>query len=232
VPPSVLRIAHILRDTQVAARLRTVRREVATTIEAAGAPRRELYKEQTRLDLALAAFELAKSEGLAAVRVPQIAAAVCVSPRTFNNYFAGKEQAIAWLAGRHAAGMATALRERPVDEPLRASLVEAVLGQYRPAREDGLPPHWLRDFRALVAREPALYGEYLTAVSSAERDLGDAITERVALFGPLQARVLAAMVAGAERAAVMYWMQTRAGPLTATVRVAVEQAVAGIGQTP
>lgn len=202
----------------------------ATTVEAATAPRRELYKEQTRLDLALAAFELAKSEGLAAVRVPQIAAAVGVSPRTFNNYFASKEQAIAWLAGRHAAGTASLLRERPSDEPLGQALVEAILGQYRPARDDGLPPHWLRDFRALVAREPALHGEYLTAMASAERDVGDAIIERVPSLSTLQARVVAAMVAGAERAAVMHWMNTPSGALTATVREAVEQAVAGMEQ--
>lgn len=83
-----------------------------------------------------------------------------------------------------------------------------------------------------MVREPDLYGEYLTAVLSAERDSGDAITERGASVGPLQARVLAAMVAGAERAAVMYWIQTRAGSLMATVREAVEQAIAGIGHTP
>ena len=83
----------------------------ATAAEAAAvAPRRELNRERTRLNLALAAFELAKSGGSAAVRVPQIAAAVGVSPRTFNNYFASKDQAIAWLAGRHAASMAAPLR--------------------------------------------------------------------------------------------------------------------------
>jgi AcrR family transcriptional regulator len=196
------------------------------------APRREQYKERTRLDLAVAAFELARADGLAEVRVPQIAAAAGVSARTFNNYFASKEQAIAWLAGRHAAGMAAALRERPAGEPLGHALLESVLGQYRPAQEDGLPPHWLRDFRALVAREPALHGEYLAAVAAAERDLGDAIAGRAASMGPLRARVLAAMVAGAERAAVMHWMNTQSGPLTATVREAVEQAVAGIGGTP
>ena len=32
-----------------------------------------------------------------------------VSTRTFNNYFTSKEQAIAWLAGQHASGMAVAL---------------------------------------------------------------------------------------------------------------------------
>jgi AcrR family transcriptional regulator len=157
--------------------------EATEFVEPAAAPRRELYKDRTRLDLALAA-----------VRVPRIAAAVGVSPRTFNNYFASKEQAIAWLAGRHAAGMAAALRQRQADEPLGPSLVEAVLGQYRPAREDGLPPHWLRDFRALVAREPALHGQYLNAMAAAERDLGDAIVERVASVGLLQARVVAAML--------------------------------------
>ncbi len=58
--------------------------------------RRDLQKEQIRLDLALAAFELAKAEGLAKVRVPQIAEAVGVSTRTFNNYFPSKEAAIVW----------------------------------------------------------------------------------------------------------------------------------------
>src|ERR1700685_3385795 len=58
--------------------------------------RRDLQKEQIRFDLALAAFELAKTEGLAKVRVPQIAEVVGVSTRTFNNYFPSKEAAIVW----------------------------------------------------------------------------------------------------------------------------------------
>jgi AcrR family transcriptional regulator len=187
-----------------------------------------LQKEQTRFDLALAAFELVDTQGLAKVRVPEIAAAVGVSPRTFNNYFASKEQAVAWLAGRHAAGMASALRGRPEGEPLGEALVVAVTGQYRPVREDGLPPYWLRDFRALVAREPALHGEYLKAMAAAERQLADAIAPRTPAGTLLDARVLAGMVAGAERAAVMYWMETQSGSLTGIVRQAVEQAVAGI----
>jgi AcrR family transcriptional regulator len=187
-----------------------------------------LQKEQTRFDLALAAFELVNAQGLAKVRVPEIAAAVGVSPRTFNNYFASKEQAVAWLAGRHAAGMASALQGRPAAEPLGEALVAAVTGQYRPAREDGLPSYWLRDFRALVAREPALHGEYLKAMAAAERDLADAIAARTPTGRLLDARVLAGMVAGAERAGVMYWTETQSGSLAGTVRQAVEQAVAGI----
>ena len=40
---------------------------------------------------------------------------------------------------------------------------------------DGLPPGWLRDFRALVAAEPALHGEYLKAAGAVEVALADAI---------------------------------------------------------
>jgi AcrR family transcriptional regulator len=194
--------------------------------------RRDRQREETRRDLALAAFELARERGLANVRVPEIALAAGVSTRTFNNYFASKEQAIAWPAGQHAAGMAMALRGRPAGEPLGEALVAVVTGQYRPPREDGLPPHWLRDFRSLVAREPALHGEYLTAMAEAERELADAIAARMPAGELLRARVLAAMVAGAERAAVRYWMATRSGSLSETVRQAVEQAVAGIGALP
>ena len=46
----------------------------AATLGSAPASRRDRQKEQTRLDLALAAFELARDHGLAQVRVPQIAA--------------------------------------------------------------------------------------------------------------------------------------------------------------
>lgn len=194
--------------------------------------RRDWQREETRRDLALAAFELTRERGLANVRVPEIARVAGVSTRTFNNYFASKEQAVAWLAGRHADGMASALRGRPAGQPLEEALVAVVTDQYRPGRQDGLPPHWLRDFRSLVAREPALHGEYLAAMAAAERELGDAIAARMPAGGLLRARVLAAMVAGAERAAVMYWMAARSGSLAGTVRQAIEQAVAGIGASP
>ncbi|MFF5287914.1 TetR/AcrR family transcriptional regulator [Paractinoplanes globisporus] len=194
--------------------------------------RSDRYRDETRLDLALAAFAQAKRAGLASVRVPRVAEAAGVSTRTFNNYFASKEQAIAWLGGRHAGGIAVALAERPAGEPIGTSLVEAVLSQYRPPQVEGLPPEFLRDFRALVADEPALQGEYLRAMAAAERDLGDVIEKRVPSLGTLRARVLAGVVFGAERAAVRYWMQARAGRLVDVVREALEPALAGWEQTP
>ncbi len=70
------------------------------------------------------------------------------------------------------------------------------------------------------------------AMGSAERELADAIAARAPGEGELRARVLAAMVVGAERAAVMYWMESRSGSLVGTVRDALEQALAGIGGPP
>src|SRR5580704_11642023 len=101
--------------------------------------RRDLQREQTRLDLALAAFELAKAEGLANVRVPQIAEAVGVSTRTFNNYFPSKEAAIVFPTTLRAARMTSELTERPAGEPLADSLVATVAGLYGPEGQDGLP---------------------------------------------------------------------------------------------
>jgi AcrR family transcriptional regulator len=121
--------------------------------------RRDQQKDQTRLDLALAAFELARQHGLAGVRVPQIAAATGVSPRTFNNYFPSKEAAIAWPATRRGIMLAASLDGRPAQEPLADALAEAAASMYQRDELDGLPPGWLRDFRALAAAEPALHGE-------------------------------------------------------------------------
>ena len=195
-------------------------------------PRRDRQREETRRELALAAFDLARDRGLANVRVPDIAAAVGVSTRTFNNYFASKEEAIAWPAAQRAAAMATSLTQRPSDEALGEALAATITGLYGPAEVDGLPPHWLRDFRALVAREPSLHGEYLKASDAAERALADAIAlRRNSDAADMSARVLAAMVVGAERAAVMFWMANRNGLLIDAVRSAVKQATAGVGES-
>src|SRR5580658_7861568 len=191
------------------------------------ARRRDQQKEQTRLDLALAAFDLAREHGLASVRVPQIAAATGVSPRTFNNYFASKEAAIVWPTTRRATRLAANLAGRPAEEPLAA----AVASMYDQDEMDGLPSGWLRDFRALVAKEPALHGEYLKAAAAAEAALAGAIARRTgAEEDQLEPQVLAAVVAGAERAAVRYWVRQAetSSTLTDVVRTAVGMAVRGM----
>jgi AcrR family transcriptional regulator len=190
--------------------------------------RRELQKEQTRLALAVAAFDLANEHGLANVRVPQIAAAVGVSPRTFNNYFHSKEAAIVWPVTVRAAGLAGSLARRPAEEPLTDAIVAAVAGQAGHTQIAGLPAAWLDEFRALVAAEPALHGEYLKAAAAAEPALADAIARRAGTpAGELEPLILAAAALAAERAAVMHWARTLTprSSLADTVRAAVAMAV-------
>jgi AcrR family transcriptional regulator len=193
--------------------------------------RRDQQREQTRLDLSLAAYELAKAEGLANVRVPQIAEAVGVSPRTFNNYFPSKEAAIVFPTTLRAARMVNDLVGRPADEPVADALIESVTGLYGAEGQDGLPGGWLDGFRALAAAEPALHGEYLKAISAGERGLANAIASRIgAAANDLEPLVLAAVVTAAERAAVLHWARqtTRQSPLVEVVRAALDMAVRGV----
>src|ERR1700753_2402962 len=192
--------------------------------------RRDQQKEQTRLDLALAAFELAKAEGLAQVRVPQIAAAVGVSTRTFNHYFSSKEAAIAWPTTLRGDRMARDLADRPAGEPLAGALVEVMGGMYGPVSQEGMPADWVDEFRAMVATEPALHGEFLKAQAAAEQKLAAAIADRTGATGTdLEPLLLAGVVLAAERAAIIYWSR-RAEPSTSLadlVRTAVTTALRG-----
>jgi AcrR family transcriptional regulator len=200
------------------------------TLGPAPVSRRDQQKEQTRLDLALAATELAKAHGLANVRVPEIAAAVGVSTRTFNNYFPSKEAAIVWPSTLRGARLASNLTARPPAEPLAEALVEAVAEMYADTGIDGFPAGWTSDFRALVAVEPSLHGEYLKAFAAAERALANAIAHRTgAETGQLEPVVLAAVTVGAERAAVLHWTRqaSPSTPLVDAVRTAVDMAVRG-----
>jgi AcrR family transcriptional regulator len=197
--------------------------------------RRDLQKEQTRLDLALAAFKLTQAEGLANVRVPQIAEAVGVSARTFNNYFSSKEAAIVWPTTLRGVRLANDLAGRSADEPLADALIASVAGLYGPAGQDGLPEGWLDGFRALATAEPSLHGEYLKAMAAGERALAEAIAQRSAADdNDLKPLVLAAVVVAAERAAVLHWFRqpTPRPPLVEAVRTAVGMAVRGIAGGP
>jgi AcrR family transcriptional regulator len=222
-----MRVAQRLRCTQICY---SGGMTPAPAVVPAAGRRREQQKERTRLDLALAACELAQAHGLANVRVPQIAAAVGVSPRTFNNYFPSKEAAIVWPATLRATLMAANLADRPAAEPLTEALVAAVTGLYTETGIDGLPPGWQRGLRALVAAEPALHGEYLKAAAAAESALGDAIARRTGTEpGQLEPMVLAAVIAGAERAANLYWArQDPSASLAEVVHAAVDMALRGL----
>ncbi|MEV7626358.1 TetR family transcriptional regulator [Actinoplanes sp. NPDC089786] len=103
---------------------------------------REDKKQATRAALSWAAVRLTVERGWDNVLVDDIAAAAGVSPRTFNNYFSSKGEAI---AARHLDRyllLADNLRHRPPAEPLWDALRAAVVGIMQPAPElpvDGSP---------------------------------------------------------------------------------------------
>lgn len=165
---------------------------------------RERKKLATREALSAAALRLALEHGPQNVRVDDIAEAAGVSPRTYNNYFSSREQAImVGLAAERGARVAAALRARPVDEPLEHAVVGALIEQYS---DDGEPDP---DALALITSAPALQAEFLDTIAAIERPLAEAIAARAGTDGQgeLGPEVLAAAVSAAARVAAERWLQ-------------------------
>jgi AcrR family transcriptional regulator len=160
---------------------------------------RERKKTATREALSAAALRLALEHGPDNVRVDDIAEAAGVSPRTYNNYFASREQAIvAAITAERALRIAAALRARPADEPLAEAVVEALVEQY------GEPPG---DALLLIKSAPNLRAEFVDTAAAIEQPLAAAIAARTGNKDDLAITVLAAAVSAAARVAVERWVR-------------------------
>ncbi|MEU3653252.1 helix-turn-helix domain-containing protein [Streptomyces sp. NPDC032161] len=163
---------------------------------------RERKKQATREALREAALRLAMERGPDQVRVEDIAEAAGVSPRTYNNYFASREQAIvsAVTADREAR-IAAAVAARPAGVCLADAVTEAVVEQYTNTGE--------REHEALllITTRPALRDAFLDTTVGIEPPLTAVIAERLADAGAHTARVLAASVAVAVRIALEGWLR-------------------------
>ncbi len=186
---------------------------------------RERKKVATRKALGIAAMRLAVERGLDNVLVEDIADAAGVSPRTFNNYFSSKHEAICALGFDRAMRIGAALRERPAGEPLWDAITAAVMSEYGSA-DRALGEDWMTGVR-LVTREPALRGEYLKVQAMTQYSLAEAIGLRMGFrpaaggsggsppraYGSMFPRILAAAVTAAVQAAMERWLH--ADPPTA-----------------
>jgi hypothetical protein len=106
-----------------------------------------------------------------------------------------------------------------------------VAGLYGPRGQEGLPEQWLDGFRAMVATEPALHGEFLKAQSAGERALAEMIARRTGATGSdLEPPLLAGVVFAAERAALLHWfrLDEPSTSLADVVRTAVAMALRGM----
>jgi AcrR family transcriptional regulator len=189
-----------------------------------GATIAERKRAVTRAALADAALSLALERGLEHVTVPDIAAAAGVSPRTFNNYFASKEEAVTAPAFDRMARILAVLGQRPAAEPAWEAVTAAILAQF-PAT-GGADPQSV-SHAGLVRNSPALWGEQLKVHAAIERLLAAAVAERLgAADGELRPRLIAAAAIGAARAAFGHWLD--AGGRTPLRRV-LAQALAETG---
>jgi AcrR family transcriptional regulator len=87
---------------------------------------RERKKADTRRALSDAALDLAFERGLDNVTREDIANLVGVSLRTFNNYFNGKYEALAYRQAERMRRSIAVLRQSPADEPLWTAISRAV----------------------------------------------------------------------------------------------------------
>jgi AcrR family transcriptional regulator len=167
---------------------------------------RERKKRATREALSTAALRLALERGPDGVRVDDIAEAAGVSPRTYNNYFSSREQAIvAGIAAERALRADRALRARPADEPLADAVVEAVVSALATGHDVGHAE------LALLTSAPALRAAFLDMVGAVERPLAAAIAERTGRPDDPAVEVLAAAVAAAARVAAGRWLRSWVG---------------------
>jgi AcrR family transcriptional regulator len=200
-----------------------------STSETAGPGLRERKKQQTREALSWAALRLAVDRGLSNVLVEDIAAEAGVSPRTYNNYFSSKAEAITWRHLNRARRTADLLRERPSGEPLWESVMRAVVAQAGGERASP-EPEWIAGVRLMIS-EPELQGEFLKASVAAERECAEAIAERTGTDPgrDMYPWLVAAAVSSAIRVANEQWLRAEPPvPLAPLLRDALTQIAAGL----
>ena len=192
-------------------------------------------KEATRAALSWAAVRLTVERGLNAVKVEDIASAVGVSPRTYNNYFSSKAEAIAYRHLERALRLAEELRHGPPGAPSWESITEAALRQLEPGPEVAhMPPQapeeWALGVRVMLA-EPALQAEMLRASKTAEKELAAALAARMGLdpAADLYPRLLAASVMAANNVALELFVQGGTGePLETLLPRALHMVATGL----
>lgn len=168
---------------------------------------RERKKQATRATLAAAALRLALERGPGNVRVDDIAAAAGVSPRTYNNYFPSREQAIvAGVAASRAARVAAAVTARPAEAGLAEAVIDAVAGQYEDPGDDA------RAAMLMITSSPALRAAYVDTATTIEEHLAEAIAARRPSLDGTTVSVLAAAVGAATRVALRQWLASASTP--------------------
>jgi len=174
-------------------------------------------KQQTRTALADAALRLVAERGLDHVTVEEISAAADVSPRTFFNYFATKDDAVFGTmfdgSDRILAAVAAAPPERSAWEAVRAAYRDEAVELEGDAER-------LRLRMTVCSRNPAMLARLVESGAAAELALAEVIAGRLGADPARDSYPLLVAVAagGALRVAMMRWATgTGDRPLTELV---------------
>jgi len=184
---------------------------------------RERKKLATREALSHAAWRLMLERGLNAATPEAIAEAAEVSPRTFRNYFASREEAIIdGLVQRGGGTIPDAIRARPHDEPLWDSFMQVLptaVTQLVGARDQ------LHLLMRVVGESPAMMAQLLVVFERSHTIMADVVTERTGtdIRRDLAPRMLAAAVGAALRTSVEMWAE---GDVDATLPDLIRQSLA------
>lgn len=188
---------------------------------------RERKKLATRQALSAAAIRLALEQGFDNLRVEDIAEAAGVSPRTFNNYFSSREEAIVAARAAQIERMARALVARPAEESLLEALGNAMTAEPDQARESS------RDVVRLFLCNPTLHGAFLRNAAQTNSPMIEAVARRTGTSADdLLPNVVTSAALGAMRAAMQKWLSDEESPpFKALLRDALNQ-LRALADTP
>jgi AcrR family transcriptional regulator len=188
---------------------------------------RERKKQATRDALSWAAVRLTVERGWDSVLVEDIADEAGVSPRTFNNYFSSKAEAIAFRHHNRFVLLADELRDRPAGEPLWDAIRAAALAVIDPT-ESQAPDGWTAGVRMMTAH-PAMIAEVAKATVDGELVIAAVIADRIGASDPIYPRLVAAAFTAAFRISAEWWVQQeRPGPIGPVVLAAIDRYAAGL----
>jgi AcrR family transcriptional regulator len=193
---------------------------------------RERKKAETRDALASAALRLADELGPDRVTVDEIAAAAGVSPRTFFNYFASKEDAVVGSTESSTARVVQELASRPAGEAPVEALRAAVHGAADHLEAD--PDDWIIRHR-LVSRYPAIGVRYAARLAAVEHELVVEIARRTRLDPDVDtypAALVSAAMAAARVALTVWQARERRASLPALVDEVFDQLESGFSLVP
>lgn len=193
--------------------------------------RRDRKKQQTRAALIAAALRLVDERGLERVTVEEISAAADVSPRTFFNYFAGKDEALTGDSVTDAREITDRLRAVPPEVPMLDALRQAL--EPATVRIQADRELWLTRMR-VINRNPSLLPALLARSAAVELEFIAAFAERAGLPSDSPYPRVAAAVSGAAfRAAMMRWAEDdSARPFTEFVHESFDIVATGLTPPP